>query len=811
MNVLRNTLIAVACILSTLFVSALPAMAQPDLIITDLNRGGVITNGQALSISGTLGFSIVNKGNAPVSVPFTVIVFEDRNLNGVFDPATDVVLGSMTETSAIAAGASVARTITLSGTVLFRDNLLYVFADSGNVVAESDETNNLANTGSLSSYTPPPPGPLNPVLKWSWTSSAVLPTSLNVMMTPAVVDLDGDDGIPEVVFGSTSSTGGGYVEVGVLRAVSGLDGHEIFTVTDSNLQISTTSSVAVGDIDGDGRPEIIACDSTGLRLIAFEHNGAFKWRSPTLEAVYWGAPAIGDLDHDGIPEIIIGRQVLNSNGTIRWTGAGGRGSQSSIGPLSLVADVDLDGHPEIVAGNTVYSYNGTILHQNTSLPDGYNAVADFDGDGYPEIVLVSGGRVWLLDHNMAVKWGPVSIPGGGNGGPPTIADFDGDDQPEIGVAGAYRYAVFETNGTLKWQAVTQDASSNVTGSSVFDFNGDGKAEVVYRDELKLRIYNGADGAVLFETPMSSCTWYEYVLVADVNSDGKAELVAVANNNCGFGIQRGVYVYGDAANNWVATRKIWNEHTYHITNVNPDGTIPISELNNWEQAGLNNYRLNTFAPNESQPQSLPDLTSSYLRFNQMQCPNSVAITGRIGNGGSLVAPTNVNVSFYDGDPTAGGTLLGTIQTSTPLNPGEYQDVLFNWLSPGAGTHQVFVRADDNGAGVGAVSEGFEDNNIHNAGVTLCQNACVNNLAARPKLTKVQLTWTYTGAHHYNVYRGTMSGGPYAMIGSTTSTYATYLDNAPLTVGTTYYYVVREAALNNDELCQSNEASAKPMPR
>jgi len=438
-----------------------------------------------------------------------------------------------------------------------------------------------------------------PALKWSWTSSAVLPTYLNVMMTPSVIDLNGD-GKPDVVFGATSSTGGGYVEVGVLRALNGVNGTELFTVTDAALRVNTASSVATGDIDLDGKPEIIACDDSGLRLIAFEHDGTFKWRSPNLEAIYWGAPAIADLDQDGIPEIIIGRQVLNSNGTIRWTGTGGRGSQSNIGALSLVADVDLDGLPEIVAGNTVYSNTGAIKYTNASLPDGYNAVGNFDGDPQAEIVLVSGGRVWLLEHDMTVKWGPVTIPGGGLGGPPTVADFDGDGEPEIGVAGNSRYVVIETNGAIKWQAVTQDSSSNVTGSSVFDFEGDGAAEVVYRDELHLWVFRGSDGFVLFQTPLSSCTWYEYPIVVDVDGDNDAEIVVPANNNCGYGPQRGIYVYGDSTKNWVQTRAIWNQHTYHITNVRADGTIPAVEQNNWQVPGLNNFRLNEFGQFESPP-------------------------------------------------------------------------------------------------------------------------------------------------------------------------------------------------------------------
>jgi hypothetical protein len=90
------------------------------------------------------------------------------------------------------------------------------------------------------------------------------------------------------------------------------------------------------------------------------------------------------------------------------------------------------------------------------------------------------------------------------------------------------------------------------------------------------------------------------------------------------------------------------------------------------------------------------------------------------------------------------------------------------------------------------------------------ACITDLAARSKAGKVQLTWTHTGADHYNVYRGTVAGGPYLKIGTTSSTFSTYLDSSVVN-GTTYYYVVRDADFLDREGCQSNEASARASPR
>jgi uncharacterized repeat protein (TIGR01451 family) len=677
----------------------------PDLLIPRIDRTTATTDLQALTIAGTLGVELKNQGNSGVTAPFRVTVFADLDRDGVFTAAADRVLGQADFTGSLAANATATLPVPVSGEVRFRDDLIWSFVDSEGVIPELSEDNNLNQTGAACDFRPPA-GSFSPQVEWQWTSSTTLPGSNQVMMTPAVIDLTGD-GIPEVIF--TTFQGGNYDTDGHLRAVDGRTGAELFTVTDPTFDVRGAGSIAVGDIDLDGRPEILAVAESGDRLLAFEHDGAFKWRSGVIPgAINWGGPALADLDRDGLPEIVVGATVLDHDGVRRWVGTAGRGDNTNLGPLSLVADLDLSGNPEVVAGNTAYRSNGTVVWQR-SLGDGFNAVGNFDADPFPEIVLVTNGSVYLLQHDGTTAWGPVAIPGGGRGGPPTVADVDGDGQPEIGVAGSSRYVVFETNGAVKWQAVIQDNSSNVTGSSVFDFDGDGRAEVVYGDERFLRIYRGSDGTVLYQFAKGSATTYELPVVADVDADGNAEIVAIANNYF-IGPQTGIFVIGDAADSWLPTRELWNQHTYRVTNVNDDGSIPRREDPSWRTH--NTYRLNLRT--EGDALAAPDLTASRIVIDLANPGVEVPITARVGNGGMIFAPAGVSVSFFNGDPSSGGTLLGTVATTRRLEPGEFEDITFVWRTPAPGTYTVFVVADPNSGtstGRGKVSECEENNNRH----------------------------------------------------------------------------------------------------
>ncbi len=133
--------------------------------------------------------------------------------------------------------------------------------------------------------------------------------------------------------------------------------------------------------------------------------------------------------------------------------------------------------------------------------------------------------------------------------------------------------------------------------------------------------------------------------------------------------------------------------------------------------------------------------------------------------------------------------------------------------GVGSHLIQLRVTDTtstsfpSSGLGNLSD-TDSTVVEVRSATDPACNCIRDLVGRAKPGKVDLLWTHSGADHYNVYRGTVTGGPYLKIGSTTSTYSTYLDST-VTNGLTYYYVVRGADALDREKCQSNEASARPV--
>jgi hypothetical protein len=558
-------------------------------------------------------------------------------------------------------------------------------------------------------------------------------TDLQIISIPVVANLDGV-GPPEVVVNTTAE--GTAFDTGRIEVLDGATGNVVLGPIADNPPTSYgsegRSTIAVGDVNGDGKPDIVyAGRQTGGKslIIAIDYTGAVLWTShdpggaPHPIKVNNGAVTLANFDDDASAEVVVGATLIDNDGTVIWDqgggGAGGFvGSNSTYtGGIAVVGDLDGDGKPEIVTGKNAWkvAWNTATPALTTVTPywtyagsDGYPAIVDLDKDGTPEVVLVASGNVIALDGQTGAlfcaidpsdalcvadpskRTQPIAIPGGtanNIGGPPTVADFDGDARPEIGVAGGHSYSVFDlarpgedlagispvpAAGALfvRWTKATQDLSSNATGSSVFDFQGDGSAEVVYNDECNVWVYSGVDGHVQLQLPNTTGTIHEYPLVVDVDGDGNSEILVVANDGnaaseCpGQAAKRGLYVFGDPMDRWVPTRKVWTQHAYHVTNATTDGNVPLAEPNNWAQPALDDYRKNAQGEGVF---NAPDLAIE-LAVDLDQCiNNSLVLDARVTNLGALGVPPGVAITFYQGGDALGAA-LGSASTTSPVLPG-----------------------------------------------------------------------------------------------------------------------------------------------
>jgi hypothetical protein len=505
--------------------------------------------------------------------------------------------------------------------------------------------------------------------------------------------------------------------------------------------VNPTKQLAAGNFDGKPGNEVVACGLDG-KLHAFRGtDGVELWASAVLPmsvdtdspTPLCFMPAIADLDGDGSPEVIVEGAILNGrDGSVKHSF-----SKTINGPF-IVSDLDSDGKLDIITATRGYHGDGTLFVDTNAFAPGYfpgtsdwkgawAGIADFDKDGKPEVVAVDNTShqlmLWRYNASAPSKFTIVrpltdmnagfdpsnQCPSGWGkthgGGPPTVADFDKDGVPDVGLAGGIGYVVF--NGkklvnsgsftglqSILWSKPTTDCSSTSTGSTVFDFDGDGKAEVVYSDEQRLRIYEGATGAELASFCNTTATLVEFPLVADVDNDGHADIVVASNayeSTCtetdGTKTkQAGVRIFGDAKGAWVRTRRIWNEHTYHVTNVNEDGTIPKNELSNWQQPGLNNFRQN------KQPGS--EFAAANLVVSVAPtCPGPTGVTVTVRNIGEAAAPAGVVVTVYAGEPKT-GTKLGTVSTTRALYPAESEPL--DLPVPSAMPPKAYAVVDEGGA-------------------------------------------------------------------------------------------------------------------
>ena len=312
----------------------------------------------------------------------------------------------------------------------------------------------------------------------------------------------------------------------------------------------TTSSqylagpLAAGDFNDDGKDDLAIQADVG-QIYLSNGDGTFSNASNYVLG-FFGAgsgTAVADFNGDGKPDLAMDGVVLlgNGNGTFR-------GIQFSVVPSSgsqVVGDFNNNGIEDLaaVSNQSVYIVrnNGSgvlsLIHTYTLQQPGYAIVTgDFNGDGNLDLV-VFGTDSATGDWNYSVLLGngdgsfqsPVfyaeSVQTTAQSYSVVVADFNNDKKLDIAVTSGNQtlaLLVGKGDGTFAAPSYVFDGGASSLVSA--DFNGDGKADIAAGGPPLAILFGNGDGTFQTAVFPTSLQNFGVQFTADLNNDGKPDLV-----------------------------------------------------------------------------------------------------------------------------------------------------------------------------------------------------------------------------------------------------------------------------------------------
>ena len=317
-------------------------------------------------------------------------------------------------------------------------------------------------------------------------------------------------------------------------------------------------AVIAGDLNGDQYPDIAGGSSVPGTVAIWYGNGQGGWSSPFMLPTKGDVRsiALGDFDTDGRPDLAL--SMLGDNPGIQiWLNRGRRGWKRGMSPAESekfngirAADINADGYPDLISavagvdgpgGIRVWLGDGEgnwLTDVGPIARDEYNdvAVADFNEDGHLDICGSGMGphgavRVWLGDGNGG--WsdlGPLEF---GNFYALTVGDLNRDGNMDL-FAGTYRKGirVYLGDGRGGFSRPSSPVEKNNFWKVLAgDIDSDGSQELVASslDSQGIWVWKWQNGGLspVMDFYRSSGTYYDMALT-DLDSDGRQDLLAASD-------------------------------------------------------------------------------------------------------------------------------------------------------------------------------------------------------------------------------------------------------------------------------------------
>ena len=249
--------------------------------------------------------------------------------------------------------------------------------------------------------------------------------------------------------------------------------------------------VVAADINGDGKPDLIASDTFGIGLTVFTNNGSgiFGSNATLIVGSEPNQVAVADVNGDGKPDLICANFNSSTLTVLTNNGSGVFGSNATIsvsgGPVSVVAtNINGGGKPDLICANsagntlTVFTNNGSgVFGSNATISVGNHpqsvVAADLHGDGKPDLICANTGdnTLTVLTNNGSGVFGfNATINVGAGPWQVVAADLNGDGTPDLITANSYATTL---TAVLSYRQALSINTAVVLTNLADVFSGDG--------------------------------------------------------------------------------------------------------------------------------------------------------------------------------------------------------------------------------------------------------------------------------------------------------------------------------------------------